>query len=344
MPNRRESPCRTLLLSYWRSAIGGLALAAPFVGFATLVVWLLAGSSVGQTAISFGLRGLDEFDVAVGGDQTAQMFTLSDLNGDGNLDLITVNQDADGINVLMGTGEGTFEQPTVLEGQGVPTAVVVADVSAPFSENNGAPDGRLDIIAGYDDGVIQVFLGKGDGTFDPPDQDFEEFLDATSVFAIALGDFDQNGAPDIAVLDDIGDEVFFLCNRAGTFSLCPTESLETGGDIGIKILSGDFNGDSRTDIAVLNHDSRDVSVMLNNGGGNFREPTLIDVRTATEGAPVDFAAGDLDGNGTTDLVVTTDEGFSDETAFVLLGQRRGDFTRAPFSADVGSSIALADFD
>ena len=37
-------------------------------------------------------------------------------------------------------------------------------------------------------------------------------------------------------------------------------------------MAGDFNGDGRTDLAVANYGSNDVSVLLGNGDGTFQDP------------------------------------------------------------------------
>src|SRR4029453_11606854 len=344
MPNRSDLPLRSLLSHWHRTSVGiAFAGALPFLGF---VLWLQVGSSAAQTTTSLRFHSMPAFDLPVGDDLSLQALTLADVNADGQLDLITVNQPEDAINVLRGTGEGTFEEPTKLATDGLsPAAVAVADVASPFgSGSQGNTDGNVDIIAGYEDGVIQVFLGKGDGTFDPPEEDFEEFLDASSVLGLAFGDFDKNGTTDIAVLDDSGEEVFFLCNRAGTFSYCPTASLETGG-APIKILAGGFNGDSRADIAVLNVDSRSISVMRSSGVGTFADPDTVELRAEGDGEPVDFATAKLDDGPTDDLVVMTNETFFDLNCEILLGSQRSGFSSTLFGASPAVvSIALQNFD
>ena len=90
----------------------------------------------------------------------------ADLNGDGKQDLVVMNFDSGNVGVLLGNGDGTF-QPAVNysgpDGAGTPS-VVVGDV-------NG--DGKLDILwvtfcmDKNCNGGVGVFLGNGDGTFQP---------------------------------------------------------------------------------------------------------------------------------------------------------------------------------
>ena len=66
-------------------------------------------------------------------------------------------------------------------------------------------------------------------------------------------------------------------------------------------MAGDFNGDGRTDLAVANFGSNDVSVLLGNGDGTFQDQ----VRYAAGTGP-SAVAGDFNGDGRTDLAVAND--------------------------------------
>ena len=65
------------------------------------------------------------------------------------------------------------------------------------------------------------------------------------------------------------------------------------------LVAGDFTGDGRTDLAVANSGSNDVSVLLGNGDGTFRDQATYPVGTD----PVALVAGDFTGDGRTDLAV-----------------------------------------
>src|SRR5215472_1474075 len=62
---------------------------------------------------------------------------------------------------------------------------------------------------------------------------------------------------------------------------------------------GDFNGDGKQDLAVVNEGSNTVSILLGNGDGTFRPA----VNYATGSLPVGVAVGDLNGDGHLDLAV-----------------------------------------
>ena len=67
-------------------------------------------------------------------------------------------------------------------------------------------------------------------------------------------------------------------------------------------MAGDFNGDGRTDLAVANNGSSDVSVLLGNGDGTFQ----AQVTYAVGSDPVAIVAGDFNGDGRTDLAVANE--------------------------------------
>ncbi len=65
------------------------------------------------------------------------------------------------------------------------------------------------------------------------------------------------------------------------------------------VAVGDFNGDGKLDLAVVNRDSNNVSVLLGNGDGSFRPA----VNYAAGSFPLSVAVGDFNGDGQLDLAV-----------------------------------------
>ena len=106
------------------------------------------------------------------------------------------------------------------------------------------------------------------------------------------------------------------------------------------MVVGDFTGDGRLDIAVANHDSNTVGVLLGNGNGGFTPA----VTYATGGSgPTSIVAGDFNGDGKLDLAVTNADS---NTVGLLLGNGAGGFAAATTFASGGSSpvaLAVGDF-
>ena len=135
--------------------------------------------------------------------------------------------DPNQVAVFLNQGDKTFGQPRLFQaGQSgdTVTAVAVADVASP----GGGPDGNLDLIVVDDSPGVTIWLGDGNGNFTPGTFGPTFNDDPIEYVGVAVGDFDRNGAPDLALLDS-GDFVFFACNTGGTFAACSTASLDTNG-------------------------------------------------------------------------------------------------------------------
>ncbi len=126
---------------------------------------------------------------AVGGGPSS--VAIGDFNGDGKLDLATSNAQGVSLSVLLGNGDGTF-QSAVSYGVVSPSAatfVTAADI-------NG--DGKCDLISTNPGAeTVGVWLGNGDGTFQPPVMYPADF----GANAVVITDFNGDGRSDLAVMN-----------------------------------------------------------------------------------------------------------------------------------------------
>jgi hypothetical protein len=195
--------------------------------------------------------------------------TLKDMNGDGKLDAIVSRPDDFGgqSRLLLGNGDGTFAAPIVLPR--------VPDEIADF-DGDGLPDFASNSYSyGY-----TILHNNGDGTFTAG----TIVRDRT---AIAVGDFNNDGKPDLVEYGRMR-----LGKGDGTFTDLPLPQIPGGYSLA-QTVTADFNGDGNLDLAFQNQ------VMLGNGDGTFRAivPCVL-----TDPWP-DLAAADIDGNGSDDLLL-----------------------------------------
>lgn len=104
------------------------------------------------------------------------------------------------------------------------------------------------------------------------------------------------------------------------------------------IITGDFNGDGKPDLAVANTGSNDISILLNNGGGAFKAAINSPAGTSPQG----MVAGDFNGDGKLDLAVINSQ---NAVVFLLLGNGDGTF-QAPAQVQANPapvSVVAADF-
>lgn len=154
---------------------------------------------------------------------------------------------------------------------------------------------------------------------------------------VVMGDFNGDGALDLAVANTHGSDVSILLGT-GTGSFAAATNFATLGLTPRDIAVGDFNGDGTQDLAVANGGSSDVSILLGTGTGSFGAAAKFTVGSG----PRSVAVGDFDGDGTLDLAVAN--GGSNSVS-ILLGTGTGSFGAATNFA-AGSfpvSVAVGDF-
>jgi FG-GAP-like repeat len=159
-------------------------------------------------------------------------------------------------------------------------------------------------------------------------------------FSVVAADLNGDGKPDLAVANRRSNDVTVLLgDGAGGFSAAPGSPVKVGGQP-FSVALADLNGDGRTDLAVANNTSKNVSVLLGDGAGGFSAAPGSPVKAA--GSPLGITATDLSGDGRIDLAVPAYR----KAITILLGDGSGRFAAAPGSPiAVGSepSVAVADF-
>ena len=217
-----------------------------------------------------------------------------------------------------------FETRTSFPGLSNANALAVGDFNR---------DGKLDFADA--DTNLQVFLGNGDGTFEPP----ANYLVGTGVIFVAAADLNHDGKLDLIVANLDGLFVL-LGNGDGTFQ---TPAVYTTACIPIFVSTGDFNGDHKLDLLVTYSSSACgyVSIFLGNGDGTFQHSPI---NTSASYSPAAIGFGDFNGDGKLDIVVAAQFGTISQVE-IMLGNGDGTFSGGA-TYPVNSSpvsIAVTDF-
>lgn len=252
--------------------------------------------------------------------------TAADLNKDGKTDYL-VSEFGNLVGKLSwmeNKGGGRFETHILRNRPGALTTIV-QDVNA-----DGLPDIWAQFAQG-DEGIF-LYINKGRGQFD--ERRVLSFPPSYGSTSFSLVDFDHDGHPDI----------LYTCGDNGDY----TEGLKPYHGVYIylndgknnfkqkyfypvngcyKAIAKDFDGDGNIDIAAISFypadDKREQFLFLKNKGGfNFQAYALPVSVPFSLGLTMD--AGDLDGDGQTDLVLgngfynSDSTGTKKEPLFILL--------------------------
>ncbi len=264
---------------------------------------------------------------------------VGDFNGDTIPDLVAVNErsafgETDGsLTILLGNGDGTFRVVNNIPESEVPNAAFVADF------NN---DGKQDIgVANFYGESISIYRGNGDGTFQGP----VDYAATGFVNRATLGDLNGDGQPDIVVDSRSGlggtegtDGInVFLGNPDGTFQARKSQ-FSAGGDP-YAVAVGNFNGDTRQDVATVAFFSGTLNVLPGNGDGTL-QPALS--RSGDGSEPNYLAVGDFNSDGKLDAVAAHNNA---NYLSVFPGNGDGSF-QSPVRYNLGAAqdfVGVADF-
>jgi hypothetical protein len=208
-----------------------------------------------------------------------------DVNHDGKLDLIVLNNCGNWVDVLLNRGDGTFadkqEFPVVAASQ----CPMVRSAALGDVDQDGKPD--LVVATAYP-GLVNLLLGKGDGTVAPM-----TVVSTDRTSTVSVGDLDRDGKLDIVAGNDWTDSVTVMRGKGdGTFAV--VANTTTTWDDARSFVVTDWDRDGILDLLSSGNST---SVLLGKGDGTFAGRLTYPVSSGS------MASADLNADGRPDLVV-----------------------------------------
>lgn len=249
--------------------------------------------------------------------------TCADFNNDTKIDLAF----ADLNNIIytrVGTGVGTFTTGSSAVSGTNPLDIVTADF------NN---DGRPDLATcNSNGGNISIALCSPTGTFGT----VTNFTVGTFPSAMTCGDFNNDGNKDIAFTRPYVSTVGIIFGSgSGSFS-APTNYVMSGSLDCKNLATADFNNDSNLDLAIVNYNNNNVSIMLGSATGTFAPLSNFNANVN----PTSVACTDIDGDSNIDLAIV-----NGNSVAVLKGYGNGYFYPAlNFPVSAGSALEIISLD
>lgn len=290
---------------------GHLDVAAEFEEYTSqqtgnLVVTVALGDGTGNFAAlninnPINVPVTSPFNVIV----TSSGVQLVDLNGDNHLDVAAETLNT--VYVAIGAGNGTFATPVNTPGVAAPNET---DQTV-FADFNG--DGVPDMV--IEDGLLNVWLGKGDGTFSVPTAQY--IVDGGPFQDLAVYDFNGDGKTDVAQLGgDYKQLSFFSGNGDGTFHgatvlSSTTDSLPSATENTLGTVV-DLNGDGNSDVVLIDTSDPSGNIALatglSDGKGNFTYKSALSPSLLTTLAYIEPIAADFNNDGKQDVVLANIDG------------------------------------
>jgi Bacterial Ig-like domain (group 3)/FG-GAP-like repeat len=161
----------------------------------------------------------------------------------------------------------------------------------------------------------------------------------------AVGDFNEDGIPDLAI-ENAGDDTISILLGQGDGTFLAAAAIPAIGTPPCEIITlqsncaivvGDFNNDGHADLALTSGNDNTVVILEGHGNGLFTPFNGSPIRVGN--LPEALAIGDFNNDGIQDLAVANS---TDSTISILLGNGDGTFTAAPGSP-VSAGIASFPF-
>ncbi len=249
----------------------------------------------------------------------------ADFNGDGFLDLAVANQGDNSISLFRGNGDGTFTEfpgspfkltNTSTVSETAPVAMVSSNFRNKINPINSGNEVDLAVVNKNSNNVA-ILLSTVDSNLNVTlaEATNSPIAVGTTPVAIAAGDLNADGVPDLAVVNQSDATVSVLLGSASldaTFSAAQGSPLPTGSTPAGIVIANFANG-AVPDLAVTNKGANTVGVYLGQGQGTFAQ--RLEINTST--GPSALIASALTTSGLLDVALLSQDPSSTSTQGVV---------------------------
>lgn len=216
--------------------------------------------------------------------------TTADLNHDANTDLVTTNISSNTLSILLGNGDGSFQEQMQVKVCQEPRTLALADFNR---------DTHSDVVLACSGGdEIALLIGRGNGKF----EDGPHYPVHRTPVALATDDLNGDGNPDVVVA--LRNDKIKIFLGTGTPEFTHGAQYQYG-DTPTSVALADLNDDGKVDMVVTNGGpmSNAVSIWLGKGDGTFLDPK--DYPTGKR--PLGVSVADFNNDHRRDLLVINGE-------------------------------------
>lgn len=276
---------------------------------------------------------------------------LRDVDGDGDLDVITTLYSNDSVAVVPNDGTAIFTPPDY------PTGTEPTDIMTATLGTDSTPSL---IVTNKESDNLSILRGRGDGTFGPPNN----IAAGNGAVASTMGDINGDGVPDIVTANANAQNISLFYGRAdGTFQNAITIEYRGGNSVTpVDVAIADIFGDEKLDIIVIGQQNTTgrLYIIENQGDDEFNAFPFSTGNSYYTGVK----AADMNGDSLVDVVISSSntsllllrDGGTSETrgmptpgsgrVHVWRNRNKQDLTNTNFQVfgDSASDLALVDID
>ncbi len=272
---------------------------------------------------------------------------IGDLDGDGKPDLVVANVNSNNISVLRNISmpgsinASSFAAKVDFASGNFTSYVTIADVDG---------DGHSDLVVVNNNNISVLRNSATTGTIDA--SSFEAKVDFDLVFtgpvAVAIGDLDGDGKPDMAAANSSANSVSVLRNTSTPGSISMAAKVDfTAGNTPFFISISDLDGDGKRDMVVANAAAltNTVSVLRNTStAGTITSSSFAAKVPFTTGPiPRSVSIGDVDGDNKPELVVANSEATNTTLSVLRNISTSGNITASSFDVKTDFTTGISPY-